>query len=110
VVNTFLTTPSVRVRRKSPILRRTRAFGGRIELAYNKSVVAAASVFAGYTAVMLVSARGMRRIGGPGIVAFELAGTEERANQIMASWGDRGRRAARAAPRLDFGYEASYVP
>jgi hypothetical protein len=109
VVNTFLTTPSVRVRRKSDQFLAIRArSAGRIELAYNKSVIAAASVFAGYTAVMLVAERGMRRIGGPGIVAFELAGTEQRANQIMASWGDRGRRAARASPSLDFGYAASH--
>jgi hypothetical protein len=49
----------------------------------------------------------MRRTGGPGIVAFELAGTEARATQIMASWGERGRRAARTSLRLD-GYAASY--
>ncbi|MCU1699790.1 MAG: hypothetical protein JWR34_5853 [Mycobacterium sp.] len=71
-------------------------------------MIAAASVFAGYSAVMLVPERGMTRTGGPGIVAFELAGTEERANQIMDSWGDSGRRAARTSLRLDFGYASSY--
>jgi hypothetical protein len=71
-------------------------------------VIAAASVFAVYSAVMLVPERGMTRTGGPGIVAFELAGTEERANQIMDSWGDSGRRAARTSLRLDFGYASSY--
>jgi len=57
---------------------------------------------------MFVPERGMRRTGGPGIVAFELAGTEARATQIMASWGERGRRAARTSLTLDFGYAASY--
>jgi hypothetical protein len=57
---------------------------------------------------MFVPERGMTSTGGPGIVAFELAGTEERANQIMDSWGDSGRRAARTSLRLDFGYAASY--
>lgn len=70
---------------------------------------AAASIFAGYTALMLTFERDMRRAGGPGIIAFELAGTEERANRILASWGDRGRRAARASLWLDFGYAASYA-
>jgi hypothetical protein len=60
------------------------------------------------TALVFVPERGMRRTGRPGIVAFELAGTEARATQIMASWGERGRRAARTSPRLDFGYAASY--
>jgi len=57
---------------------------------------------------MFVPERGMKSTGGPGIVAFELAGTEARATQIMASWGERGRRAARTSLRLDFGYAASY--
>jgi hypothetical protein len=74
----------------------------------NRSVVADASVFAGYTALVFVPERGMRRTGGPGIVAFELAGTEAQATQIMASWGERGCRAARTSLRLDFGYAASY--
>jgi predicted hotdog family 3-hydroxylacyl-ACP dehydratase len=74
----------------------------------NRSVVAAASVFAGYTALMFVLERGMKSTGGPGIIPFELAGTEARATQIMDSWGERGRRAARTSLRLDFGYAASY--
>jgi hypothetical protein len=89
VGNTFLTTPSMRVRRKSDRFFAVRARSAdRIELAYlegpvgddtvigegtleerrrittdsqNESVIAAASVFAGNTAVMLVHERGMRR-------------------------------------------------
>jgi hypothetical protein len=72
-----------------------------------RSVTAAVAVFAGYTALMFVPERGMKSTGGPGIVAFELAGTEVRATQIMDSWGERGRRAARTSLRLDFGYAAS---
>ena len=37
-----------------------------------------ASAFLGYTAVMLLLERGMRKTGGPGIVAFELAGSAAR--------------------------------
>jgi hypothetical protein len=74
----------------------------------NRSVAAAAAVFAGYSAGMFVPERGMKSTGGPGIIAFELAGTEARAMQIMDSWGERGRRAARTSLKLDFGYAASY--
>jgi len=64
--------------------------------------------FVGYTAVMLALERQMRRCGGPGIVAFELAGNPTRAQRIMNAWGDGGRRAARRSLQLDFGYMASY--
>jgi hypothetical protein len=69
----------------------------------HRSIATAAAVFAGYTALMFVPEREMKSTSGPGIVAFELAGTDARAEQIMASWGERGRRAARTSLKLDFG-------
>jgi hypothetical protein len=71
-------------------------------------IAAATVVFAGYTAVMMRLERHMRASGGPGIVAFELAGTAAKAEAIMDSWGPDGRRAARQSMWLDFGYMASY--
>src|SRR6201997_3140100 len=68
----------------------------------------AVTAFVGYTSVMLTLERQMQRCGGPGIIAFELAGNAERAQRIMTSWGDGGRRAARRSLRLDFGYMATY--
>jgi hypothetical protein len=68
----------------------------------------AVTAFAGYTSVMLVLERQMQRSGGPGIIAFELAGNAERAQRIMSAWGDDGRRAARRSLQLDFGYMATY--
>jgi hypothetical protein len=56
----------------------------------NRSVFAAAAVFAGYTVIMFVPERGMKSTGGPGIVAFELAGTDARAEQIMAAGASAG--------------------
>jgi hypothetical protein len=64
--------------------------------------------FAGYTALMLTFERRMRRAGGPGIIPFELAGTPERAEAIMALWGADGQRAARWSTWLDFGYMLNY--
>jgi hypothetical protein len=68
----------------------------------------AVTAFAGYTSVMLTLERQMHRSGGPGIIAFELAGNAERAQRIISAWGDDGRRAARRSLQLDFGYMATY--
>jgi hypothetical protein len=45
---------------------------------------------------------------GPGIIAFEFAGTQSRAAQIMAEWGAKGRSAAHLSLMLDYGYMLSY--
>jgi hypothetical protein len=71
-------------------------------------IAVATTLFLGYTAVMLQLERRMRRSGGPGIIPFELAGNATRAEQIMSSWGNLGRRAARWSLWLDFGYMLTY--
>jgi hypothetical protein len=50
----------------------------------------------------------MRDSGGPGIIGFEFAGSEERASEILADWGDRGRDAARASLWIDYPYLLAY--
>ena len=75
---------------------------------FRSRLIWAVTAFAGYTAVMLGLERQMHRCGGPGIIAFELAGNAERAQRIMNAWGDDGRRAARRSLQLDFGYMATY--
>ena len=37
----------------------------------------------------------MKDTGGPGIVPFEVAGSQDHADEIMAEWGDKGQDAAR---------------
>lgn len=71
-------------------------------------LAAATGIFTGYTAVMLLLEQRMRRSGGPGIIPFELASNETRADQIMKRWGPDGRRAARMSLWLDFGYMLTY--
>jgi hypothetical protein len=73
-----------------------------------RALIWALTAFAGYTSVMLGLEQQMRRSGGPGIIAFELAGNATRAQQIMSAWGDDGRRAAHRSMQLDFGYMATY--
>ncbi|TQK29918.1 hypothetical protein [Arthrobacter sp. SLBN-53] len=68
----------------------------------------AGGLFVAATVVMLRLERTLHATGGPGIIAFELAGSEHRAASIMKSWGPKGIAAARASLWLDFGYMATY--
>jgi hypothetical protein len=73
-----------------------------------KRLAAATVAFVIYTTVMLMVERRMRATGGPGIIPFEVAGSEPRAEEIMTRWGSDGQRAARLSTWLDFGYMATY--
>jgi hypothetical protein len=50
----------------------------------------------------------LRDTGGPGIVPFELAGSEERANEIKDEWGSGGRDDARLSLILEYPYLVAY--
>lgn len=50
----------------------------------------------------------MRDSGGPGIVGFEFAGSEESAAEILGDWGEEGQDAARASLWIDYPYLLSY--
>lgn len=50
----------------------------------------------------------MRDAGGPGIVGFEFAGSEHRAAEILADWGEGGRDAARLSLWIDYPYLLVY--
>jgi hypothetical protein len=45
---------------------------------------------------------------GPGIVAFELAGSADRSQEIQAEWGEDGRNAARQQLWIDYGFMLAY--
>ena len=60
-------------------------------------------------AVLLLLDVRMMDAGGPGIVGFELAGTEERAAEILADWGESGTDAAKASLWIDYGYIVVYA-
>jgi hypothetical protein len=59
--------------------------------------------------VLAVLDKRMSSTGGPGIVGFELAGGEHRAQEILSQWGGKGHDAARLSLWLDYAYIASYV-
>jgi hypothetical protein len=50
----------------------------------------------------------IRDSGGPGIVSFEVAGTEEEAQEILEDWGEQGRDDARVSIYADFPYLIAY--
>jgi hypothetical protein len=50
----------------------------------------------------------MQDTGGPGIVPFELTGGQDRADEIIAEWGEEGQDAARESLWIDFGFLLAY--
>lgn len=46
--------------------------------------------------------------GGPGMVPFELTGGQDRADEILAEWGEEGQDAARESLWIDFGFMLAY--
>ena len=58
--------------------------------------------------VLLALDARMEDAGGPGIVSFEFAWSEERVRDILGEWGEEGRDAARLSLWLDYGYLLLY--
>lgn len=50
----------------------------------------------------------MKDTGGPGMVPFELTGGQDRADEILAEWGEEGQDAARESLWIDFGFLFAY--
>lgn len=60
-------------------------------------------------ALMRGPVRTMKSASGVGIVPFELAGTDQRAREILAGWGGDGVAAARRSLHLDFPFLVGYA-
>jgi hypothetical protein len=71
-------------------------------------LIASATVSVVIAAVLLVLDRRMMDAGGPGIVGFEVAGSQDRATEIMADWGRKGTDAAKASLWIDYAYIVAY--
>ena len=50
----------------------------------------------------------MQDAGGPGMIPFELTGGQDRADEILAEWGEQGQDAARESLWIDFGFLLAY--
>jgi hypothetical protein len=73
-----------------------------------RALIAATVVSLAIGAVLLALDMRMMDTGGPGIIGFELAGTEDRAAEILADWGSRGIDAAKASLWIDYAYILAY--
>ena len=73
-----------------------------------RALIASAAASIAIGAVLIVLDARMMDAGGPGIIGFEFAGSEERAAEILADWGDDGTDAAKASLWLDFAYILAY--
>jgi hypothetical protein len=70
-------------------------------------------VATGIAALLLLAAMApsdgrMKDTGGPGIITFEVTGGSDRADEILAEWGEDGQDAARESLWIDFGFMLAY--
>ncbi len=72
------------------------------------ALIASAVVTLAIGAVLVVLEGRMMDAGGPGIVGFEVAGSQQRAAEILAEWGDEGVDAAKASLWIDYAYILAY--
>jgi hypothetical protein len=73
-----------------------------------RALIAAALATLAIGAIELVLDARMMDTGGPGIIGFEVAGTEDRAAEILADWGGRGTDAAKASLWIDYAFIVAY--
>jgi hypothetical protein len=73
-----------------------------------RALIASAVAALAISVVLLVLEGRMMDAGGPGIVGFELAGSQDRAAEILADWGDEGTDAAKASLWIDYAYIVAY--
>ena len=73
-----------------------------------RGLIASAIATLAIGAVLVVLDGRMMDAGGPGIVGFELAGSEARATEILADWGDEGIDAAKGSLWIDYAYILAY--
>jgi hypothetical protein len=81
---------------------------GSIPLSRKQLLISIGIAMVMFDVVILILDQKMKDAGGPSILGFEFAGSEQRAAQIMAEWGDSGRDYARWSLWIDFGFMLSY--
>ena len=83
---------------------------GRLAPARMRRLLWVSGVAAGllFVALAVLDTRIMQN-EGPGIIGLEVAGTPERATEILGEWGSEGRDAARLSLYLDFPFLVLYA-
>jgi hypothetical protein len=77
-------------------------------LTRKRALIATGIATAAIFVVLAILDLRMSDTGGPGIIGFEFAGTEDGAGEILDDWGDEGKDAARASLWIDFAYIVVY--
>jgi len=62
-----------------------------------------------FIALLVINEPLQTNVAPKGIVSFEMAGTQDHAAEILASWDNDGISSARASLWLDFAFAAAYV-
>lgn len=71
-------------------------------------IVSGAATLLLFVALAVIDQR-IKVSGGPGIIALEVAGTTERAAEILRQWSDSGRSLARVSVIVDFPFPLAYA-
>jgi hypothetical protein len=73
-----------------------------------RALIASAAATLAIGIVLAVLDTRMMDAGGPGIVGFEFAGSQDRVDEIRADWGEKGTDAAKASLWIDYAYIVAY--
>jgi hypothetical protein len=87
--------------------RREVALGDNSAVTRGRGVIAAGLAALALLLAMSPAEERMKD-NGPGVVPFELAGSQERAEEILSEWGEDGQDAAREQLWIDFGFLLAY--
>ncbi|HXS33367.1 MAG TPA: hypothetical protein VN758_06325 [Solirubrobacterales bacterium] len=82
--------------------------GRSIPLGRKQLLILTGIAMVAFNVALVVLDRKMTDAGGPSVLGFEFAGSEQKAAQIMAEWGASGRDYARWSLWIDFGFMLSY--
>lgn len=80
----------------------------RVSLSRRQLLVVLGIATVAFDVILIVFDQKMQETGGPSILGFEFAGSQEQAAAVMAEWGGSGRHYARLSLWIDYGFMLSY--
>jgi hypothetical protein len=79
-----------------------------VSLSRKRLLILTGIAMVAFDIALIVLDQKMKDAGGPSILSFEFAGSEQKAAQIIGEWGGSGRDYARWSLWIDFGFMLSY--
>jgi hypothetical protein len=83
-------------------------FASRSPAARRRILIASGALAVAIWVFLAIQDSQIKDSGGPGIIAFEVAGTEDRADEILEEWGEDGEDDAQVSILVDFPYLIAY--